>query len=69
MFNSLSSNDKAVKTSPPRLRLPAPNVFVVSGPGQAALTMPLMAPLADLAGVTRQGLAALAFQLGDGFTS
>ncbi|MFC0523582.1 putative basic amino acid antiporter YfcC [Pontibacillus salicampi] len=44
------------------------NFFVVSGSGQAALTMPLMAPLADLAGVTRQ-VAVLAFQLGDGFTN
>lgn len=30
------------------------NFFVVSGSGQAALTMPLMAPLADIAGITRQ---------------
>ncbi len=44
------------------------NFFVVSGSGQAALTMPLMAPLADIAGVTRQ-VAVLAFQLGDGFTN
>ncbi len=44
------------------------NFFVVSGSGQAALTMPLMAPLADLIGVTRQ-TAVLAFQLGDGFTN
>jgi len=44
------------------------NFFVVSGTGQAALTMPLMAPLADIAGVTRQ-VAVLAFQLGDGFTN
>ncbi len=44
------------------------NFFVVSGSGQAALTMPLMAPLADLAGVTRQ-VAVLAFQLGDGLTN
>lgn len=41
------------------------NFFVTSGSGQAALTMPLMAPLADLVGVTRQS-AVLAFQLGDG---
>jgi len=41
------------------------NIFVVSGSGQAALTMPLMAPLADLSGVSRQ-TAVLAFQLGDG---
>lgn len=44
------------------------NFFVVSGSGQAALTMPLMAPLADLLGVTRQ-TAVLAYQMGDGFTN
>ncbi|WP_252179719.1 putative basic amino acid antiporter YfcC [Endozoicomonas sp. 4G] len=44
------------------------NFFVTSGSGQAALTMPLMAPLADIAGVTRQ-VSVLAFQLGDGFTN
>lgn len=44
------------------------NFFVPSGSGQAALTMPLMAPLADLVGVTRQ-TAVLAFQMGDGFTN
>ena len=44
------------------------NLFVPSGSGQAALTMPLMAPLADLVGVTRQ-TAVLAFQMGDGFTN
>ena len=40
------------------------NFFVHSGSGQAALTMPIMAPLADLAGVTRQ-TSILAFQLGE----
>lgn len=44
------------------------NFFVVSGSGQAALTMPLMAPLAEIVGVTKQ-VAVLAFQLGDGFTN
>ncbi len=44
------------------------NFFVVSGSGQAALTMPVMAPLADLVGVERQ-VAVLAFQLGDAFTN
>jgi uncharacterized ion transporter superfamily protein YfcC len=43
------------------------NIFVTSGSGQAALTMPLMAPLSDLIGVGRQ-IAVLAFQLGDGWT-
>jgi uncharacterized ion transporter superfamily protein YfcC len=41
---------------------------MTSGSGQAALTMPIMAPLSDLAGVTRQ-TAVLAFQLGDGLTN
>ena len=44
------------------------NFFVTSGSGQAALTMPIMAPLSDLIGVTRQ-IAVLAFQLGDGLTN
>ncbi len=44
------------------------NLFIASGSGQAALTMPLMAPLADMTGVTRQ-TAVLAFQLGDGLTN
>ena len=34
------------------------------GSGQAALTMPIMAPLADMVGITRQ-TAVLAYQLGD----
>jgi uncharacterized ion transporter superfamily protein YfcC len=44
------------------------NFFIISGSGQAALTMPLMAPLSDIAGVTRQ-VGVLAYQLGDGFTN
>lgn len=44
------------------------NFVVVSGSGQAALTMPIMAPLADLAGISRQ-VAVLAYQLGDGLTN
>lgn len=44
------------------------NFFVTSGSGQAALTMPIMAPLSDLLGVNRQ-VAVLAFQLGDGLTN
>jgi uncharacterized ion transporter superfamily protein YfcC len=38
------------------------NFFIHSGTGQAALTMPVMAPLADLVGLTRQ-TAVYAFQL------
>lgn len=42
--------------------------IVPSGSGQAALTMPLMAPLSDMVGVTRQ-TAVLAFQMGDGISN
>ncbi len=44
------------------------NFFIPSGSGQAYVTMPIMAPLADLVGVSRQ-VAVLAFQFGDGFTN
>lgn len=44
------------------------NYIVPSGSGQAALTMPIMTPLADLVGVTRQ-TAVLAFQFGDGISN
>ena len=44
------------------------NLVIPSGSGQAAATMPLFIPLADLTGVTRQ-VAVLAFQLGDGVTN
>jgi uncharacterized ion transporter superfamily protein YfcC len=44
------------------------NFFVPSGSGQAALTMPIMAPLSDLIGIHRQ-TAVLAFQFGDGLVN
>lgn len=44
------------------------NFFVVSGSGQAAITMPLMAPISDIVGLNKQ-IAVLAFQLGDGLTN
>lgn len=44
------------------------NLFVPSGSGQAFVTMPLMAPLGDLVGVTRQ-VAVLAYQFGDGLAN
>ncbi len=44
------------------------NLFIPSGSGQAYVTMPIMAPLADLVGVQRQ-VAVLAYQFGDGFTN
>lgn len=44
------------------------NFVVPSGSGQALVTMPIMAPLSDLIGVTRQN-AILAYQLGDGLSN
>jgi uncharacterized ion transporter superfamily protein YfcC len=44
------------------------NFFVTSGSAQASITMPLMAGLGDIVGVSRQ-VAVLAFQLGDGITN
>jgi uncharacterized ion transporter superfamily protein YfcC len=44
------------------------NFFIPSGSGQAYVTMPIMAPLADLVGVSRQ-VAVLAYQFGDGFSN
>ncbi len=44
------------------------NFFIPSGSGQAATSMPIMVPLADLLGINRQ-IACLAFQFGDGFSN
>lgn len=44
------------------------NLFIVSSSGQAVAVMPIMTPLADIVGISRQ-TAVLAFQLGDGFTN
>lgn len=44
------------------------NLLIPSGSGQAAVTMPLMAPLSDVLGITRQ-TAVLAFQFGDGLSN
>ena len=44
------------------------NFFIPSGSGQATVSMPIMAPLADLIGITRQ-TAVLTFQFGDGLSN
>lgn len=44
------------------------NFFIPSGSGQAATTMPIMTPLADMIGITRQ-TAVMAFHYGDGFSN
>lgn len=44
------------------------NFFIPSGSGQAAVSMPIMTPIADVIGLNRQ-IAVLAFQFGDGFSN
>lgn len=44
------------------------NLLVPSSSGQAAISMPIMAPLADIVGLTRQ-TAVFAFTFGDAFTN
>ncbi len=44
------------------------NFFVSSGSGQAAVVMPIFAPLSDVVGVTRQ-MSICAFQYGDGLSN
>lgn len=41
---------------------------ITSGSGMASVTIPLMAPVADLIGLSRQALV-LAYQMGDGFSN
>lgn len=44
------------------------NLFIVSGSGQAAATMPILVPLSDLVGITRQTMI-LTYNFGDGFSN
>lgn len=44
------------------------NALIPSGSGQATAVMPIMVPLADMLGITRQ-TAVLAFQFGDGISN
>ena len=44
------------------------NFFIPSGSGQAATMMPIMAPIADMVGISRQ-VAVLAYQFGDGLSN
>lgn len=44
------------------------NFFIPSGSGQATAIMPIIVPLADLTGLSRQ-IAVLAYQFGDGFSN
>lgn len=44
------------------------NILVSSGSGQASIVMPIMSPIGDMIGLTRQ-TTVLAFKLGDGITN
>lgn len=44
------------------------NILIPSGSGQAAVVMPLMTPMADIIGITRQ-VTVQAFQFGDGLSN
>ena len=44
------------------------NFFIPSGSGQAVVTMPIMAPLADVVGLSRE-MSVMAYQFGDGFSN
>ena len=44
------------------------NLFIPSGSGQALATLPVMIPLGEVLGLTRQSTI-LAFQIGDGVTN
>jgi len=44
------------------------NFFIPSGSGQAVVMMPIMAPLSDLVGLSRE-VAVMAYQFGDGFSN
>lgn len=44
------------------------NFFIPSGGGQALVTMPILAPVSEMVGLSRQ-VAVLAYQFGDGFSN
>ncbi|WP_100009840.1 YfcC family protein [Lentibacillus sediminis] len=44
------------------------NILIPSGSGQAVVTLPIMLPVGDILGITRQSTI-LAFQIGDGLTN
>ncbi|MGD8580474.1 MAG: AbgT family transporter, partial [Lysobacterales bacterium] len=44
------------------------NLIIPSGSGQAAVSLPILAPVGELIGITRQ-TSVLAYQLGDGLTN
>lgn len=68
LANAISALPKAVSAIGMLLVQSFLNLIIPSGSGLAATTMPIMAPLSDVIGVTRQ-TAVLAYQFGDGITN
>ncbi|MDZ4821916.1 MAG: Na+/H+ antiporter NhaC family protein [Flavobacteriales bacterium] len=66
LSNTISGLPKALSIQVMFLVQGVINFFVPSGSGQAAITMPVMAPMADLLALTRQS-AVMAFQFSAGF--
>ncbi|MFA9423249.1 MAG: YfcC family protein [Sedimentibacter sp.] len=68
MASAVSSLPKAVSAVGMLLIQTVLNFFIPSGSGQAATTMPIMAPLSEVLGLTKQ-TAVLAYQFGDGISN
>jgi len=68
MASAVSSLPKSVSAVGMLLVQSFLNFFIPSGSGQAATTMPIMAPLSEVIGLTRQ-TAVLAYQFGDGISN
>lgn len=68
MYNAMSGLPKWAMAEMMLIMQNVLNFFIPGGAGQAIATMPIMAPVADLAGINRQ-VAVLAFQFGDGFSN
>ncbi len=68
MANAISFLPKSIAVMGMYLVQLAVNFLIPSGSGQAAATMPIMTPIADVLDINRQ-VAVLCFQFGDGFTN
>ncbi len=68
MASAVSALPKAVSAVGMLLVQTILNFFIPSGSGQAATTMPIMAPLSEVLGLTKQ-TAVLAYQFGDGISN
>lgn len=66
--NMLASLPRAIQGAGMFLMQLIINGLITSGSGQAAVTMPIMLPVADMVGMTRQ-TAILAFNFGDGLSN